>query len=143
MNRIYSEPDRKRQGRNIALATPFFHCSYIPHLFQSVRFECGIPHEQSQRKTWFGYWKEDGFVKTKHKGRIDQNDRWSAIRDHWVEAYRNRDDIPGECVKQYVTHADEWCAEAYMSTDYASISKQVFEVTVKNYMLFKLNNGMV
>jgi len=28
-------------------------------------------HLRENRKTWFGYWKTDGFVKTKHKGRID------------------------------------------------------------------------
>lgn len=105
-------------------------------------YKAHVPHEQSNRKTWFGYWKDDGFIKTKHKGRIDQYDIWPSIRDHWVETYRNRDDIPGECVKQYVTHDDEWCAEAYMTTDYATITQDIFEETVKNYMIFKLNNGV-
>jgi 16S rRNA G966 N2-methylase RsmD len=101
-------------------------------------FKAHIPHEQSNRKTWFGYWKDDGFVKTKHKGRIDQYENWPAIRDHWVETYRNRDDIPGECIKQYVTHEDEWCAEAYMETNYSKITKEQFENTVKDYAIFKL-----
>ncbi|MBL7127861.1 MAG: N-6 DNA methylase [Ignavibacteria bacterium] len=105
-------------------------------------FKAHVPHEQSNRKTWFGYWKDDGFIKTKHKGRIDQYDKWSLIRDRWVETYRNRDDIPGECVKQYVTHNDEWCAEAYMTTNYATITQDIFEETVKKYMIFKLNNGV-
>jgi type I restriction enzyme M protein len=105
-------------------------------------FKAHIPHEVSNQKTWFGYWKEDGFVKTKHKGRIDQNEEWQKIRDNWIETYKNRDSIPGECVKEYVTAKDEWCAEAYMETDYNLISKDIFEETVKNYMLFKLNNGL-
>lgn len=105
-------------------------------------FKAHTPHSQTNKKTWFGYWKDDGFVKTKHKGRIDQNETWDAIKDRWVEAYRNRDDIPGECVKQYVTHEDEWCAEAYMETDYSKITQDLFEETVKNYMLFKLKNGL-
>lgn len=105
-------------------------------------FKAHVPHELSNKKTWFGYWKYDGFLKTKHKGRIDQYGKWEAIRDHWVETYRNREDIPGECVKQYVTAQDEWCAEAYMETDYSKITEDVFEDTVKNYMLFKLNNGI-
>ena len=50
-----------------------------------------------------------------------------------MESYRNRDDIPGESVKEYVTASDEWCAEAYMKTDYALITKEVFKETVKNY----------
>ena len=40
----------------------------------------GKPHSESDRKTWFGYWRDDGFVKTKHKGRIDQNETWSGSR---------------------------------------------------------------
>lgn len=40
------------------------------------------PHTESNKKTWFGYWKDDGFIKTKHRGRIDLNHRWEGIRDH-------------------------------------------------------------
>jgi type I restriction enzyme M protein len=105
-------------------------------------FKAHIPHEQTNKKTWFGYCKDDGFVKTKHKGRVDLNEKWAGVRDHWVESYRNRDDIPGECVKQHVTHEDEWCAEAYMETDYTTITQEIFEETVKKYMLFKLRNDI-
>lgn len=105
-------------------------------------FRAHVPHDVSNQKSWFGYWKDDGFVKTKHKGRIDLYEKWPNVRDRWVESYRNRDDIPGECVKQYVTANDEWCAEAYMETDYSQINSQIFEETVKNYMIFKLNNGI-
>jgi len=101
-------------------------------------FTAGIPHKVSNKKTWFGYWKDDGFVKTKHKGRIDLYNRWPQIRDRWVEQYRNREVHPGECVTQYVTHEDEWCAEAYMETDYSKITKDMFEDTVKKYAIFKL-----
>lgn len=105
-------------------------------------FKAHVPHETSNTKTWFGYWKDDGFIKTKHKGRIDQNEKWHTIRDHWVDIYRNREDIPGEGIKQHVSAQDEWCAEAYMETDYNQINRKLFEDTVKNYMLFKLNNGL-
>jgi type I restriction enzyme M protein len=104
-------------------------------------FKAHIPHEISNYKTWFGYWKEDGFMKSKHKGRIDQNDQWSSIKNRWVDSYRNREDIPGECIKQKVSANDEWCAEAYMKTDYSLVNENVFQDTVKKYMLFKLNNG--
>jgi hypothetical protein len=105
-------------------------------------FKAHIPHVQSNQKTWFGYWKEDGFVKTKHKGRIDQNKTWNKIRDEWVESYRNRDDIPGESVKQYVTHDDEWVSEAYLETNYSALTKGNFEAVIKNYAVFKLMNDI-
>ncbi|MFM1701169.1 class I SAM-dependent DNA methyltransferase [Aeromonas salmonicida] len=98
----------------------------------------GKPHAKSAKKTWFGYWREDGFVKTKNKGRIDQNDVWSDIRDRWVEMYRNREVHAGESVMQAVTAADEWCAEAYIETDYSKLTQAEFERTVQNYAIFQL-----
>ncbi len=101
----------------------------------------GTSHIISNRKTWFGYWKNDGFVKTKHKGRIDLNHKWEGIRDRWVEAFRNREVHPGESVMQKVSHEDEWCAEAYMETDYSRIREDDFEQVVRNYAIFKLTGG--
>ena len=98
----------------------------------------GKPHAKSAKKTWFGYWRDDGFIKTKHKGRIDQNGAWSGIRDRWVEMYRNREVHAGESVMRAVTATDEWCAEAYMETDYSALTQAEFEKVVQNYALFKL-----
>ena len=97
----------------------------------------GIPHGKSDRKTWLGYWRDDGFMKTKHKGRIDLNDVWPSIRDRWVEMYRNREVHAGDSVMQTVTAADEWCAEAYMETDYSKLTQADFETVVKSYALFR------
>lgn len=98
----------------------------------------GVPHSRSARKTWFGYWRDDGFVKTKHKGRIDQNGTWPDIRDHWVEMYRNREVHAGESVLKMVSASDEWCAEAYMETDYNKLTQADFETVVKNYAIYRL-----
>ncbi|ELC8598887.1 SAM-dependent DNA methyltransferase [Escherichia coli] len=98
----------------------------------------GIPHDVSDRKTWFGYWRDDGFVKTKHKGRTDLYNRWPSIRDRWVEMYRNREIIPGESAAHKITENDEWCAEAWIETDYSSLTQEVFERDVKRYFLYKL-----
>lgn len=101
-------------------------------------FSAGTSHAKSGKKTWFGYWKDDGFTKTKHKGRIDINESWPSIRDRWIEQYRNKEVHPGQSVSEYVTAADEWCAEAYMETDYSKITVADFESTVKNYAIFQL-----
>lgn len=98
----------------------------------------GKPHARSNRKTWFGYWRDDGFVKTKHRGRIDANGTWPAIRDEWVEMFRNREVHAGKSILKAVTPKDEWCAEAYMETDYSTITQADFELTVKNYAMFRL-----
>lgn len=96
------------------------------------------PHAKSNRKTWFGYWRDDGYVKTKHKGRIDLYGSWPAIRDRWVEMYRNREVHAGESVLAKVTPEDEWVAEAYIETDYSSLTKESFETDLKKFMLFNL-----
>lgn len=101
-------------------------------------FTAKVPHAESDRKTWFGYWKDDGFVKTKHRGRIDLRGKWPRIRDEWVEMYRNRQVIVGKSVMRKVTAADEWCAEAYMETDYSTLTRADFERELKRYILFQL-----
>lgn len=104
-------------------------------------FTAHRPHKQENRKTWFGYWKDDGFEKTKQFGRINVNGNWPSIRDKWIESFRNRDNIPGLCIKQYVSAQDEWCAEAYMETDYSTVSKSDFEEVVKKYLVFDIMRG--
>lgn len=101
-------------------------------------FTAHRPHATENRKTWFGYWKDDGFVKTKNKGRTDINEFWPKIRDKWVEAFRNREVHAGTSVLQKVTADDEWCAEAYMETDYAEITQQFFEDTIESYITYRL-----
>lgn len=98
-------------------------------------FEANKPNKG--KKTWFGYFKDDGFEKRKHLGRIDARNNYSSIKEKWLEAYRNQEDIPGLSVRKEVTYEDEWCAEAYMETDYSSITIDDFERKLKEYIAFK------
>ncbi len=91
-------------------------------------------------KTWFGYFKEDGFEKRKHKGRIDIKNLWSVIKNKWLTAYRNMDEVPGLSIKKEVQYDDEWCAEAYMETDYSTLTKQDFEKVLRDYVAFQFLN---
>ena len=99
-------------------------------------FKAHVPHSEN-RETFFGYFKEDGFVKNKGKGRIDVDNRWETIKDKWVKAYINRKDISGLSVLQKVTANDEWCAEAYMETDYLILTKEDYIKTIKDYIAFR------
>ncbi|MCA3864947.1 MAG: N-6 DNA methylase, partial [Burkholderia sp.] len=104
-------------------------------------FTAHRPHAVSNRKSWFGYWKRDGYEKTKHRGRIDLHDSWATIRDRWVESFRNREVHAGESVLQKVAADDEWCAEAYMETDYSRLTQTDFEAVVRNYAIYRLLGG--
>jgi type I restriction-modification system DNA methylase subunit len=92
-------------------------------------------------KTWFGYFKDDGFEKRKHQGRIDARDKFKKIKERWLSAYGNSDEVAGLSVKQEVSAEDEWCAEAYMETDYSTLNQADFERKLKDYVAFKFLTG--
>ena len=94
------------------------------------------------KETFFGYFKDDGFVKAKHKGRIDQNGAWNGIKKIWLDAYMNRKSILGLSVMQKVQADDEWCAEAYMETDYSTLSITDFEKTIRDYVAYRFVNNI-
>lgn len=89
------------------------------------------------RKTWFGYFKNDGFEKRKHRGRVDARGSWENIKSTWVSAFLNKEEISGLSVKREVAADDEWCAEAYLDTSYASLTETSFIKKIKSYISFK------
>lgn len=97
-------------------------------------FEANI--ENKDRKTWFGYFKDDGFEKRKNIGRIDARNKYTSIKERWLNAYRNLDEIPGLSIRKHVTAEDEWCAEAYMETDYSTLTEQDFILKMRDYAAF-------
>jgi type I restriction enzyme M protein len=103
-----------------------------------VVFTAGVPHATSKKKTWFGFWRDDGFAKIKKLGRVDRDHTWSTTRDRWVEAFRNREVHAGESVTAEVGPDDEWIAEAYMETDYSTLTQADFEKVMLDYALFTL-----
>lgn len=93
-----------------------------------------------EKEVYFGYYKDDGFVKRKNKGRIDLFGTFeNEIKQAWITNYRNHKDEPGLSVKKVVTANDEWCAETYMETDYSDLSVEDFKQTIKEFALFGLN----
>lgn len=105
-------------------------------------FKAKKPHPQGF-KTWFGYWKNDGFEKTKISGRIDLNHSWEKIKNNWIKAYLNREEVLGMSVLKEVTAMDEWLAEAYMETDYSQLTEESFINTLKKYVAYKFLNSEV
>jgi hypothetical protein len=103
-----------------------------------VVLKSGIPN--GSHKTWFGYVKDDGFFKVKHQGRVDVRGQWEPIRAKVLEAYHQRSEIPGLSVLANVAAEDEWCAEAYLQTDYTALETGLFEAKVKDYFAFLVKN---
>lgn len=88
------------------------------------------------KSSWFSRLKDDGFVTLKHIGRVDHYSRWDKIREKLVRDYQDRREEPGLSILKSVRWNDEWCAEAYIETDYERLSDQDYEHTVRDYLKF-------
>lgn len=95
----------------------------------------------TNKSTYFGYYKDDGFEKRKHKGRIDIKNKWNNIKEEWVHLYREGIEKKGLSVKKIVGAKDEWCAEAYMQTSYENLSIDNFISSIRKYLSFLIMEG--
>ena len=121
----------------LSMPEELFYNSKVNTVTCAVIIKAGVKHPAGY-KTWFGYCRNDGFEKRKNRGRLDVNHTWPEIKRKWVDAFLNRDEVEGFSVKQHVTAEMEWCAEAYMTTNYEQLTEEDFIQTVKNYYLFSL-----
>lgn len=121
----------------LSLPEELFVNSKVNTVTCAVIITAGIPHPKG-KKTWFGYCRDDGFIKKKNVGRVDANHSWDNIKKSWVNAYVNREVVNEFSVMQEVTADMEWCAEAYLDADYGKLTVENFEETVRNFILFKL-----
>ena len=106
-------------------------------------FNLGTRHENAPiKETFFGYFKDDGFVKRKNLGRIERRDGlWAEIEKHWLDLYFHRKVEKGFSAVRKVAAEDEWLAEAYMETDYSSLTEKDFEHVVRDYYAYLIKNG--
>ncbi|ASJ88969.1 MAG: type I restriction-modification system, N6-adenine DNA methyltransferase (M) subunit [Candidatus Malacoplasma girerdii] len=104
-------------------------------------FELGKQHD-STIPTFFGYYKEDGFVKKKNKGRIEKIN-WEVTKAKWLKNYFNNIVEPGLSIVKCVDSNDEWLAEAHMETDYSKLTEVDFVQTIRDFIAFKVKEGHI
>ena len=112
-------------------------------------FTLGKPHydgAEPAKDTFFGYFKDDAHIKKKNLGRIEQFDeknasKWKAVEEEWLKLYRNKTVKAGMSAMQSVTHEDEWLVEAYMKTDYSTLTAGDFQQTLNNYLAYLVKEG--
>ncbi len=103
-------------------------------------FELGKRHEKTNKETFFGYYRNDGFFKKKNLGRIEKNKPgsnegiWADIESRWLNLYKDRKTVTGISITHKITASDEWLAEAYMETDYSTLEKKDFIKTIKKFV---------
>lgn len=114
-------------------------------------FTLGQPHVKPDgvaRSTFFGYCKDDGFVKKKNLGRVEQfdeegNSKWKTIENEWLDLYERKAVEDGKSAVQKVDGNDEWLCEAYMKTDYTKLTVDDFQKTLNNYLAYLVKEGNV
>ena len=113
-------------------------------------FTLGKKHDdKSNPKTFFGYYKDDGFRKKKNLGRVEQvnsqtgESLWVEIEEKWIDLYTNRIAVDGLSATQKVSGSDEWLCEAYMKTDYSKLTEADFKQTLNNYLAYLVKEGNI
>lgn len=105
-------------------------------------FDLGIKHEKAHiKETFFGYFKDDGFMKRKNLGRVEKKENiWQEKINLWLDLYFRRKEHLGLSVFKKVTYKDEWLAEAYMETDYSQLSENNFINNIRDFLAYKFES---
>ncbi len=120
-----------------SMPTELFHNSKVNVVTAVIVVKAKEKHPKNY-KTYFGYWKDDGFYKKKTSGRSDYDNKWSQIKKYWLENYKNKDEVIGHSVKRVIAPSDEWCVEAYMQTDYSNLTSEDFSKVIRDFIAFKI-----
>ncbi len=105
-------------------------------------FEAHKPHRESV-KTWFGYWKEDGFIKMRPHGRIDYYKKYqNEVRQKWLRSYFDKQEKDGYSVLRSVEAKDEWLVEPYLKTNFEALGDICFEDAMRKYATFLFYNQL-
>lgn len=101
-------------------------------------FRAHIRHLDSSKIVFLSRWLDDGFVTIPHVGRYDKNNAWMSTKDEWLRQLRGIAKTDNTVyLKKELGKNDEWLAEAYVETDYSTLTKADFENQLKKYALFK------
>jgi type I restriction-modification system DNA methylase subunit len=105
-------------------------------------FEAFRPHKNS--KTWFGYWKDDGFIKVRPYGRTDYYGRYyNEIKKYWLDSYFSKKEIEGFSILREVNATDEWLVEPYIKTQFEKLTDADFIHTLMEYTTFLYYNQLL
>jgi type I restriction enzyme M protein len=128
LNAVFSMPDELFCNSKVGTNT----CIMV--------FKAHTPNPKN-KKTFFGYFKDDGFYKKRTKGRYDYDNKWSSIKETWIDLYINNEEKVGVSKSIKVLATDEWCAEQYIQTDYTKLTDNMFQQTALDYLSYYVSRG--
>ena len=122
----------------MSLPEELFHNSKVGVVTCAMVMQAHVPH--GKKKSWLAYWRNDGFVKIKGRGRVDQLHRWPEIRDGWLSAFQSREVIDRKSLSVALTPEQEWCVEAFLSADYSHIDQAAIAREMRRYVAYEILN---
>lgn len=143
----YSEAKRKLLANHtlravMSMPNTLFDDSDTSAVTCILVFEAHKPHSETT-KTWFGYWKNDGFIKVRPYGRVDWFGKYAKnIRPMWLDTYFGKKEIDGYSILRHVGADDEWLVEPYIRTRFESVTDEDFEATLRDYNTFLYSTGL-
>lgn len=129
----------------VSLPEDLFSNSKTSIVTAGIVITAHIPHPKL-KETWFGYWRDDKFVKTKNLGRADINQEWygeNKLQEKWLSSFINQKEDEQFSIKKRVTADNEWLAEAYLKTNYRSLTIDTILKPCYQYMAFRIENGNI
>ncbi len=120
----------------LSLPLDLFHNSKVS--VATTIFVVQAHQPQDTRKIWLSFCDDDGFEITKNKGREDMSGKWPSIKKRWVESFHDRRETDGFSVMKKLEPQEEFCAEAYIATDYSSLNQNYFERILKLHLAYRL-----
>ncbi|MFH1408050.1 MAG: N-6 DNA methylase [Patescibacteria group bacterium] len=136
----------------LSMPDELFHDSNVNVVSCVMIFTAHKPHPKT-KETYFGYYKDDGYVKRKNKGRVDAYGKWEifdknrnligGIKQKWLTYFidKNKKEEAGFSVNKSVSADMEWVAEAYMETNYSDLKDENFIDIVLKYLSFSVFQG--
>ena len=106
-------------------------------------FETNTP--QNNKEVLFYDLKNDGLVLSRSKGRTDPYNKWQKIKNEMINILKNNKDSDINnltFLRTKIGQNDEWVIQAHSDTDYSQINDEIFEKTIREYVLFKFFNKL-
>ena len=126
----------------LSLPNELFFNSNVGVVSCAMVFTAHRAHPQN-KEVFLGYFKDDGFEKRKIGGRYDAHGHWEDIKEKWITHAVNHTEKAGLCVNAPLSPTDEWAAEAYMDTDYAILTRAMFEDTLHAYTTYLFGSRLL
>ena len=99
--------------------------------------------KKPNEKTYLMYCKDDGYKILKNT-RIEKKKGLGFEKiNNWLDCYSTKRIDPLKSAYIDIREEDEWLIEAYMKTDYSTLSESDFEETIRDYYSYLIKNRRV